>query len=140
RKKRNPHVRELSFQQLLNRKVGALELRPADTLRECFIQLRRELKRRHISFFPHFYFGEEPWGCIDRTGSIEIPFYLANNELRRVAERYYVSYSKKEVMMLLRHETGHAVNYIYKLWTRDDWKRAFGKLNKPYRNFYDSDR
>ncbi|MBI1808205.1 MAG: hypothetical protein HYR76_14290 [Ignavibacteria bacterium] len=131
-----PRVRELSFQQLLNKKVRELDLRPADSLRECLIQLRHELKRQHIAFFPHFYFGEEPWGCIDRTGSVEIPFYLANNRLRRLAEKYYVSYSKKEIMMILRHEAGHAINYAYKLWTRRDWKGLFGQFRKPYPRFY----
>jgi hypothetical protein len=134
--KKHPRVREISFQQLLTQKVGKLDLRAADTLRECLIQLRREMKRKHIAFFPRFYFGEEPWGCIDGTGSIEIPFYLANTSLRRIAERYYLSYSKKEMMMLLRHETGHAINYVFKLWKRDDWKRLFGNFKKRYINFY----
>ena len=133
---KHPRVRELSFQQLLTRKIGELDLRPDDRLRECLIQVRRELKHNHVSFFPHFYFGEEPWGCIDRTGSVEIPFYLANTAIRRVAERYYVSYSKRELMMLLRHETGHAINYAYKLWVRQDWKHLFGNFHKPYRHFY----
>jgi hypothetical protein len=133
---KHPRVRELSFQQLLNQKVGKLDLRPDDTLRECLIQLRRELKQRHISFYPHFYFGEEPWGCINFTGSVEIPFYLANSELRRIAERYYITYSKSEILMMLRHEAGHAINYVYKLWTRDDWKKHFGKFQKPYPGFY----
>lgn len=134
--KKHPRVKELSFQQLLNQRVGRLDLRPADALRECLIRLRREMKRKHIAFFPKFYFGEEPWGCIDGTGSIEIPFYLTNNSLRRIAERYYMSYSKKEIMMLLRHETGHALNYVYKLWKRDDWKRLFGNFHKRYNNLY----
>jgi len=138
--KKYPRARELSFQKLLNQTVSELELRPADTLRECLIQLRRELKANRISFFPHFYFGEEPWGCIDRTGSIEIPFYLANNELRRVAERYYVSYSKEEIMMILRHETGHAVNYVYKLWKTNEWKNLFGNFHQRYVKFYQFDR
>jgi len=131
-----PRVRRLSFQQLLNQKVGELDLRADDTLRECLIQLRRELKQKHIGFFPHFFFGEEPWGCIDRTGSVEIPFFLANKELRRLAERYYIGYSKEEIMMMLRHETGHAINYAYKLWIRDDWKKLFGKFKKTYPHFY----
>lgn len=137
--KKHRGVKELSFQKLLNQPLGELDLRPTDTLRECLIQLRRELKRHHIAFFPHFYFGEEPWGCIDRTGSIEIPFYLANNELRRLAERYYISYSKAEIMMIFRHETGHAVNYAYKLWKHDEWKRLFGNFHKRYGGFYQFD-
>jgi hypothetical protein len=136
---RHPKVRELSFQKLLIQPIGELDLRPADTLRACLIQLRRELKQNKISFFPHFYFGEEPWGCVDRTGSVGIPFYLANNDLRRIAERYYVSYSKREIMMLLRHEAGHAINYAYKLWTRPDWKMLFGKFQSAYRSFYNYD-
>ena len=116
-----------------------MHLRPADMLRDSLIQLRHELQKAHISFFPHFYFGEEPWGCVDRTGSIEIPFYLANRSLYRIAQRYYMTYSKVEIMMILRHETGHALNYVYKLWRRDDWKEIFGKFHKPYRNFYSYD-
>ena len=136
---KHPRVRELSFQRLLNQTIREMDLRPADTLRECLIQLRRELKKNHISFFPHFYLGEEPWGCINGTGSIEIPFYLATSDLRRIAERYYMSYSKEEIMMILRHETGHAINYVYKLWKRGDWKQRFGNLKTQYRNFYEFD-
>ncbi len=133
---RYSRARELSFQQLLNTRVGELELRPSDTLRDCLIGLRHELVANHIAFFPNFYFGQEPWGCIDRTGSIEIPFYLANNELRRIAEKHYVAYSKEEIMMILRHETGHAVNYAYKLWIGSQWKKLFGKFQQPYPRFY----
>jgi len=132
-------VRELSYQQLLNQKIGDLELRPADTLRECLIQLRHELKQKHIAYFPKFYFGDEPWGCIDRTGSIEIPFFLANTSLRRIAERYYFSYTKAEIMKVLRHETGHAITYAYKLWRRDDWKSTFGDFRKRYPHIYNFD-
>ncbi len=134
--KKNRRIRELSFQALLNTKICDLDLRPEGTLRECLIQLRHELKRKHIEYFPHFYFGEEPWGCIDQTGSVEIPFYIANSNLRRLAEKYYISYTKEEIMMILRHETGHAINYAYKLWIRDDWKNVFGKFKKRYVEFY----
>jgi hypothetical protein len=129
-------VRELSYQSLLNQTIADLDLRADDTLRECLIQLRRELMKRHIAFFPHFYFGDEPWGCIDRTGSVEIPFFLANNKLRRLAEKHYIRYSKEEIMMVLRHEAGHAINYVYKLWTLPDWKKLFGKFRQPYPHFY----
>jgi len=129
-------TKELSFQQLLNQPVGDLHLRPEDALRECLIRLRRELIANRIAFYPHFYFGEEPWGCLDGTGSVEIPWYLANTQLWKLSDKHYLSYSKKEVMMILRHETGHAVNYIYKLWKRDDWKELFGNFRKRYPNIY----
>jgi hypothetical protein len=132
-------IRELSFQKLLNQAVGELDLKPADALRICLIRLRQELKKKHISFFPNFYLGEEPWGCIDGTTSVEIPFFLANRQIRRIAERYYITYSDQELMLLLRHETGHAVNYAYKLWRQDEWKQLFGQFKKRYRDFYNHD-
>lgn len=134
--KKNQRIRELSFQLLLNKKVSDLDLRPEDSLRECLIQLRHELSEKKIEFYPHFYFGDEPWGCIDKTGSVEIPFYLANNSLRKLGEKYYLTYTKEEIMMILRHETGHAINYAYKLWIREDWKNLFGKIKKRYPNLY----
>ena len=134
--KKHPRVRELTFQKLITQKISEMDLEPRDVLRECLIQLRRELKRRHIAYFPHFYFGEEPWGCVDKTGSIEIPFFLANRQLMQIASKYYMSYSKEEIMMLLRHETGHAINYVYKLWKQPDWRKRFGNFHKRYRNLY----
>lgn len=132
-------LRELSFQQLLTRRIGDMDIRPADTLRACLIQLLRELKKRHIAFYPHFYFGEEPWGCIDGTSSIEIPFYLANRQLRSVAEKYYMTYADEEIMIHLRHEAGHALNYAYRIWRRPEWKELFGNFKKRYREFYNYD-
>lgn len=131
-----PWVKELSFQKVLTQKIGEMELRPSDALRACLIQLRRELKNKNISYFPHFYFGEEPWGCIDGTGSIEIPFYLANQQLRNIGEKYYFSYTDEEIMMHLRHEVGHAINYAYKLWKMPEWKKQFGNMKKRYTELY----
>jgi hypothetical protein len=136
---RSPFVRELTFQQILNQKISEMDLRPSDTLRACLIQLRRELVNRHIGYFPAIYFGEDPWGCIDGTSSIEIPFYLANDQLRAIAEKHYITYSNDEIMTILRHEVGHAINYAYKLWRRDDWKQLFGNFKRKYREFYDYD-
>lgn len=129
-------AKEFTFQQLLNQPVGDLELRPEGALRECLIRLRHELLQNRISFFPHFYFGEDPWGCIDGTGSIEIPWYLANPTLWKLSDRHYFSYTKREVMMILRHETGHALNYVYKLWKKDEWSELFGNFRKRYPTIY----
>jgi hypothetical protein len=38
------------------------------------------------------------------------------------------------MIKILRHETGHAVNYAYKLWQRKDWKETFGDFHKKYRD------
>jgi hypothetical protein len=129
-------TKELTFQQLLNRPVRDLDLRPAGVLRGCLISLRRELYRNRIGFFPHFYFGDEPWGCIDGTGSIEIPFFLADPQLWKLSDKHYIPYTKSEVMMVIRHETGHALNYVYGLWKDDEWTELFGNFRKRYPALY----
>jgi len=39
-------------------------------------------------------------------------------------------------MKLLRHETGHAINYAYKLYRRKKWKKVFGEFSKEYEDTY----
>jgi hypothetical protein len=45
-------------------------------------------------------------------------------------------YSRSEVLMYLRHETGHALNYAFELWRRKDWIQTFGDFRRPYRDVY----
>ena len=42
----------------------------------------------------------------------------------------------EELIKILRHETGHAINYAYRLWQRKDWKEIFGDFKKKYPNQY----
>jgi hypothetical protein len=42
------------------------------------------------------------------------------------------------LMMFLRHEAGHALNYAYRLWERPDWKTVFGSFLKPYRDSFET--
>ena len=39
-------------------------------------------------------------------------------------------------MMILRHETGHALNYVYGLWKKDEWVELFGNFRKRYPSLY----
>jgi hypothetical protein len=46
----------------------------------------------------------------------------------------------RTIMMLLRHEAGHAVNYAYRLWRRPSWTEIFGAFTNPYRDSFRPDR
>src|SRR5512139_221511 len=46
----------------------------------------------------------------------------------------------RTIMMFLRHEAGHAVNYAYRLWRRPSWGEIFGPFTKPYRDYFRPDR
>jgi hypothetical protein len=45
-------------------------------------------------------------------------------------------YTRQEVLMYLRHETGHALNYAFELWRRKEWTQTFGDFRRPYRDVY----
>jgi hypothetical protein len=122
----------ISYQKFLSTRIGDLELDPNESMASCFKRLRKELKAHHILLWPDFYFGNE-WGCVNKRISISIPFYLATPELRDLEGE---SPTNEELIKILRHETGHAVNYAFKLWQRKEWKETFGDFNKKYRDGY----
>ena len=43
---------------------------------------------------------------------------------------------RREIMMYLRHEAGHAFNYAYRLFATPEWRRTFGPFNRRYRDHY----
>ncbi len=127
--------------ELLNRKISDLGLKIEGSPAETFVlRLRRELEAKGFIFKPGIYL-TDGWGCPDRTPVIGIPFYLADARLARFEEEQNGEIEDpKTIMMLLRHEAGHAVNYAFKLWERSSWKEIFGSFTKPYRDIFRPDR
>ena len=92
---------------------------------------------KRIAFQPSFYLTDS-WGCPDRVPVIGIPFYLADRRLARIEEEQTGEVEdEKTVMMFLRHEAGHAVNYAYRLWKLPEWEASFGVFTKPYRDEFE---
>ena len=123
---------EISYQKFLMTRICDLELDANESMTHVFKRLKKELKGHHIPLWPDFYFGNE-WGCMNKKISISIPFYLATPELKELEGD---TPTDEELMKILRHETGHAINYAYKLWQKKDWKETFGDFNKKYRDGY----
>lgn len=123
---------EISYQKFLTTRICDLDLDPEQSLSESFKRLKRELKGRRIKLWPDFYFGSE-WGCVNKKISISIPFYYGMPELKELEGDIP---TKEGILKTLRHETGHSVNYAYKLYQRKDWKEIFGDFNKKYRDGY----
>jgi hypothetical protein len=100
-------------------------------------RLRREFAAKEIGFAPEFYLTDS-WGCPDRVPVIGVPFYLADRRLARIEEEQTGEIEDEAmVMMLVRHEAGHAVNYAYRFWNEPDWAEVFGPFSKPYREAFD---
>lgn len=122
--------------ELLNTRICDLPLHFEGTLlQQCLEKLYAELARKKITFKPAHYFtcGGDEWGCPDRVPIIGIPFHLADSRLAKIErEMGYTSYDKRDLMFLLRHETGHAINYAYRLYRKPEWKSLFGEFERAY--------
>jgi hypothetical protein len=123
--------------ELLNTRICDMGLQIAGSPVESFIKrLYRELEDRGLPFRPEVYLTDS-WGCPDGVPVIGIPFYLTDKRLARIEEEQTGDIeSSSWLMMLLRHEAGHAINYGYRLYRNPEWVEAFGPFSRPYRDTF----
>ena len=99
-------------------------------------RLYRELERKRlIHFRPQCYLSDE-WGCPSGEPTIGIPLYLADNRLAVLERELNDLEGPLETMRYMRHEAGHAINYAYELYKREDWHALFGSFRRAYRDDY----
>lgn len=128
-------------QGLLSRRVSELPLRMKGThLEGLIVRLYRELETAGIAFKPNIYLSD-CWGCPNEVPVIGIPFHLADPELRSLLRQMNGIEIENDVrvMMILRHEAGHAFNYAYRLYDTPEWKTLFGSFSQPYQDDYRTD-
>lgn len=123
--------------ELLKTRISDLDLKIEGSPLEPFVRrLYRELEQKRVRFRPTIYLTDS-WGCPDRIPVIGVPFYLADKRLARLEEEQAGDVEdSRMIMMLLRHEAGHSLNYAYRLWTRPSWLEIFGPFTKPYRDVF----
>ncbi len=124
--------------QLRSRRISDLGLKINGTGLERLVdQLYQELDQAGIDFRPTTYLSDE-WGCPQGMPAIGIPFYLADPDLCRMEGQFtgVEAENETEIMMLLRHEAGHAFNYAYQFFNKRGWRKVFGQFQTPYREIY----
>lgn len=123
--------------ELLKGRISDLPLAVEGSPLERYVRrLRREMDLRGFLFKPDVYL-TDGWGCPDRSPVIGVPFYLADPRLARLEEEQTGEVEDpRTIMMLLRHEAGHAVNYAYRLYERKEWRDLFGDFSKRYPTRY----
>ncbi len=129
----------LSDEELLGKRIRDLRLKIEGTELEQWVQqLYRELAEGNIVFHPPCYLADE-WVCPDGEPVIGIPFFLAHPRLKELERRMMLEVeggTKSSCMRLLRHETGHALNYAYLLHRRKRWRQLFGPFSLDYPETY----
>ena len=130
----------VTARSVVQSKIGALELRFQGQIVECLNQAKKELQDRGVNFVPNFYLGDGDFWTTDRGCSINIPWFLANPIMWRLANRQALTcYTVEQVMRCLRHEIGHAVGYAFETWKRPDWRELFGDMEEPYQDYFATD-
>jgi len=129
------HWQMLPTEQLLDVRICNLHLKIAGTPLESRIKrLYRELDKKNIRFHPPCYLADE-WFCPDGVPIIGIPFYLAHPRLYGLERKMMLEVeggTEQWCMQLLRHETGHALNYAYRLYRKPRWREIFGPFETRY--------
>ena len=128
-------------QELLSRKISELPLKMEGThLERLIIRLYKELEAAGTAFKPNIYLSDS-WGCPDEVPVIGVPFHLADPALCDLLGQIGGIEVENDmtVMMILRHEAGHAFNYAYRLYDKPEWKALFGQFSLPYQDEYQVD-
>jgi hypothetical protein len=125
------------IQALLPQRISRLGLKLEGSPMERYVnELYRELERKGLKHFrPPTYLTDE-WGCPSEEPIIGIPFYLTDPKLAQLEKVLDDLEDEREIRMYLRHESGHAFNYAYKLYETPEWRELFGPFNRPYRDRY----
>lgn len=126
--------------ELLKQRICDLDLRIEGTQLGLVVdRFKHELRDRgFIRVQPAFYLSSE-WGVVEGTTAIALPFYLADERLRKVQETIggiVEGTSDEDILRYLRHEMGHVLNYAYRLYEREEWSLLFGPMARPYTEEY----
>jgi hypothetical protein len=126
-----------SARSILDRRICDLGLRiPGSPLAAPVRRLYRELEAKGLSHFQPMCYLTDEWGCPSGEPVIGMPFYLADRRLARRERELNDLEDRREILMYLRHEAGHAFNYAYRLYRRPEWRHWFGPYRRPYRDHY----
>lgn len=125
------------LQEILEKPIRELGLKVEGSPIEPLVeQLYRELAAKKIERFRPLIYLTDEWGCPSGEPVIGVPFYLADARLAEFEKENNDLEDRREVMMYLRHEAGHAFNYAYRLYRNPDWKQLFGPFRRPYHDNY----
>jgi hypothetical protein len=128
------------LRELFGRRISDLGLSLHGSPVEALVtQLYEELDARGVAFHPPVYLSDQ-WGCPEATPLIGVPFYLADARLSRIEQTMAMEVEgETDIMKILRHETGHAINYAYRLYDEPEWRQIFGPYSRPYRDRFRAD-
>lgn len=101
-------------------------------------QLLHELAQKGLSFRPYIWISDD-WFCPDGAPGFAVPFFLFDGELQRLERKMMgrcEGASERELMKLMRHECGHAIDNAFGLRRKRERQALFGRSKTPYPKSY----
>ena len=113
--------------ELLHTRVCDLRVRlRGSRLGRCIDRVLDEVRAFGISLEPFFYLSDA-FGCVQGTANIGLGFWDADPLLRDIRkDRTGDLRDEVDIVLLLKHEVGHAFCYAHKLYQLPEFRRAFG--------------
>lgn len=127
--------------ELLATRVCDLELHlHGNRLWQCIDHVLAETRSFGITLEPYFYLSDG-YGCVQGTVNIGLGFWDADELLRKIHDDCR-GYTRDEVdlVLLLKHEIGHAFCYAHKLYQLPEFRKVFGIRGNFFATYPDHDR
>ena len=127
--------------ELLSSRVCDLPLRlPGSLVGRCVERALEDARAFGIALEPHFYLSDG-YGCVQGTANIGLGFWDADELLRDLhADRLGRRRDEMDLLLLLRHEIGHAFCYAHKLYLLPEFRRVFGIRGNFFATYPEHDR
>ena len=130
---------KLPDSKLLDVRIRDLGVKIGGTwIEDCLEDLYEELTRRGLRFRPHAWLSTD-WFVPGDIPGIAIPFYLAHPRLMQIERKQMLDVeggTRPEMMKILRHECGHALDNAYGLGREVNRVELFGNPSKKYPEHY----
>lgn len=123
----------------LTRKIRQLRLvLSGSRISKSHAQLLGELAAKGLKFRPYIWISDD-WFCPDGAPGFATPFYLFDPSLTALERKMMgrcEGETDRELIRLMRHECGHAIDNAFKLRRKKERQQLFGSTKTPYPTSY----
>ncbi|HEY3352418.1 MAG TPA: putative zinc-binding metallopeptidase [Polyangia bacterium] len=122
--------------EMLHSPINEIRLHLQDSLLgRCIQQVMQEVTSFGITLNPTFYLSDS-YGCVEGTANIGLGFWDADQLLREIRRDVDdMLRDEGDLLMLLKHEVGHAFCYAYKLYRLKEFRQLFQVEGNFFRSY-----
>ena len=127
--------------ELLHTPINAVPMPLEDSLLgECIDKVMELVRGFGVTLNPTFYLSDA-YGCVEGTTSIGLGFWDADRHLREIRrDAKEQMRDEADLVLLLKHEIGHAFCYAYKLYRLKEFRLQFAVEGNFFRSYPDDNK